>query len=194
MVADVNITSNENQSAYLAPEKPVWSAETPGMVSGKGAEVQPLYYQMIIYQDGTRVSSNKLGQKSGEWESTLEFRKAFLKSGTYTAQLLGYETDSYTDAVIESELSDSYEYVLPDSDARYYDERELAGLTASELRLARNEILARHGRKFKDTELQDYFNSKSWYRGIIEPDNFDFSVLNKYEVSNIEVIKKLENG
>ncbi|MBQ8118993.1 MAG: dockerin type I repeat-containing protein [Lachnospiraceae bacterium] len=114
MVADVNITSNQNQNVYLAPEKPVWSAETPGMVIGKGAEAQPLYYQMIIYQDGTRVSSNKLGKKSGEWESTQEFRKAFLKSGTYTAQVFGFETDSYTDAVTESELSDPFEYVLPD--------------------------------------------------------------------------------
>ena len=70
-------------------------------------------------------------------------------------------------------------YILPDS-------------SKSELRLARNEIFARHGRMFDDQELQDYFNSKSWYRGTIRPEDFSESMLSETEKANIETIKKYE--
>ena len=42
------------------------------------------------------------------------------------------------------------EYILPDSDSRYISENELGGMSSEQLRLARNEIFARHGRKFKE--------------------------------------------
>ena len=51
------------------------------------------------------------------------------------------------------------EYILPDSDSRYISENELGGMSSEQLRLARNEIFARHGRKFKDAQLQEYFNT-----------------------------------
>lgn len=68
---------------------------------------------------------------------------------------------------------------------------EVSGLSKSELRLARNEIFARHGRMFDDQELQDYFNSKSWYRGTIRPEDFSESMLSETEKANIETIKNM---
>ncbi len=85
------------------------------------------------------------------------------------------------------------DYILPDSDSRYYSEEELVGLTADELRIARNEIYARHGRKFDDVQLQSYFDSKDWYHGTIEPGDFTGdNVLNAYEKANIQTIQSLE--
>ena len=83
-------------------------------------------------------------------------------------------------------------YIFYDSDCRYLDKSELYGLSSWELRLARNEIYARHGRLFKDKNLQQYFNSCSWYNGYISPDSFNDNVLNKYEVYNIKLIKSFE--
>ena len=83
-------------------------------------------------------------------------------------------------------------YILPDSSKRILADSEVSGLTKSELRLARNEIFARHGRMFDDQELQDYFNSKSWYRGTIRPEDFSESMLSETEKANIETIKKYE--
>ena len=88
------------------------------------------------------------------------------------------------------------EYVLPDSDSRYYSESELLGMSAAELKLARNELYARHGRLFNNKELQSYFNSKSWYNGTIDPDSFDKrqeEIFNKYEKANRDLIVKLEH-
>ena len=65
--------------------------------------------------------------------------------------------------------------------------------TSSELE--ENEILARHGRRFNDQALQQYFDSKSWYNGTISPDEFDANLdsrLNDVERANIEIIKKYE--
>ena len=83
--------------------------------------------------------------------------------------------------------SDS-EYLLADSDSRYLTEDDLAGFTAEQCRLARNEIYARHGRRFSDPALQRYFDSLSWYNGTIEPSDFNDNVFNSYERANCILI------
>ncbi len=94
------------------------------------------------------------------------------------------------ESIIPAEDAD---YLVPDADTRYYSESELSGLDKDQLRIARNEIYARHGRKFKDSELQEYFDGKDWYNGTIAPDDFDDDgELNKYEKANIDLIKSLE--
>lgn len=93
------------------------------------------------------------------------------------------------------DLTQTSDWILPDSGLRYYSEAELSGLTKTQLRIARNEIYARHGRTFSDPLLQGYFNSKPWYRGMYSPTNFDNmmeGLLNDFEQRNIAVIQKLE--
>ena len=88
-----------------------------------------------------------------------------------------------------SEDDSSDDYILPYSDSEYLTEDDLDGLTPDEIRLACNELYARHGRKFKDADYQAYFNSKSWYHGTVEPDDFDdTAVFNKYELANRDFI------
>jgi len=41
---------------------------------------------------------------------------------------------------------------------------DLDSKTPKELRLLRNEIYARHGRKFKSKDLTETFSKQSWYR------------------------------
>ena len=73
-----------------------------------------------------------------------------------------------------------------------YTLQDLSILDSYGLKITRNEIFARHGRMFDDQELQDYFNSKSWYRGTIRPEDFSESMLSETEKANIETIKKYE--
>lgn len=82
--------------------------------------------------------------------------------------------------------------IFPLSSSTYLEISDVDGLTKEECRIARNEIYARHGRLFRDKSLQRYFNSKDWYDGYIEPDDFDESVLNKYEISNRDLIVEYE--
>lgn len=84
------------------------------------------------------------------------------------------------------------DYLLPGSDSAYITMADLKGFSAEECRIARNEIYARHGRKFKDQELQAYFDSKDWYHGTIEPDSFKEDMLNEYELANRDLIVEFE--
>ncbi len=86
----------------------------------------------------------------------------------------------------------SGDYVLPGSDSRQYTKAELSDLSDYELFLARNEIFARHGRIFQSDELQDYFESKSWYDGTVPAAQFTESVLNNTEIANADTIRAIE--
>lgn len=86
----------------------------------------------------------------------------------------------------------STDYILPTSNTALVSYDTLRPLSDWQLRLARNEIYARHGRRFNDAQLQAYFDSKSWYHGTIAPDAFDASVLNDTELANIARIQEVE--
>ena len=84
------------------------------------------------------------------------------------------------------------EYILPNSDSTYLSEADIEILSKDALKLARNEIYARHGRRFNDNALQEYFDSCSWYTGTILPEDFSESVLNEYEKANRDLITNYE--
>lgn len=86
------------------------------------------------------------------------------------------------------------DYVIPDSNVKYLSWSDVEGLSKEELRIARNEIYARHGRRFQSEDLQEYFESKDWYHGTINPSDFKESLLNDFEKKNAELIKKAEEN
>ena len=93
----------------------------------------------------------------------------------------------------EEESLEQQEYILPESNSRYLTNEDLEGMTAEQCRLARNEIYARHGRIFQDEELQAYFESFDWYEPRVQPDAFQESWLNEYEVANRDLIVEYES-
>ena len=94
----------------------------------------------------------------------------------------------------EVERAMDEDYILPGSDTREISESELYALSEQEVKYARNEIYARHGRRFKDEGLQNYFDSKSWYNGTISPDSFSESMLSKTERKNVQIIVEYEKS
>ncbi len=85
------------------------------------------------------------------------------------------------------------EYIFPDSASRNLTSDDVSGMDAETLRIGRNEIYARHGRRFKDSALQSYFESKSWYRPTDDSDSKIENSLNQYEKNNIKFIQSYEN-
>ena len=84
------------------------------------------------------------------------------------------------------------DYLLPDADIRYYTEDEISDMPVKILCYAKNEIYAKHRRKFQSEELQEYFDSQPWYYGKIEPGDFSESVFNEYEKANIQLLADKE--
>lgn len=95
------------------------------------------------------------------------------------------QTESVT---VPSTVAMNSEFILPDSSTRVLDKSELAGFSAEQCRLARNEIYAKHGRIFDDAGLQNYFNSRSWYHGTIPADKFSDTMLSDIEIQNRNLI------
>ena len=87
------------------------------------------------------------------------------------------------------------DYIFPDSDTRKLTVEDLDPIAddAQMLRLARNELYARHGRKFDAEDLQEYFLSKAWYSPDIEPGDFDEDMLTKVEKYNRDLIASYEH-
>lgn len=98
--------------------------------------------------------------------------------------------------VEEDESGVLEEYVLPASNTRMYTLEELSSLSLEQLRIARNEIYARHGREFSSEDLKNYFSSKSWYKPIYSAEEFDAMgdrELNEFEIANRDMIVELED-
>lgn len=91
-----------------------------------------------------------------------------------------------------SKQNDLTEYILPNSNSEYISYSDLEGLSQTEVSLARNEIYARHGRKFETDSIREYFEMKTWYEPSIDSDNFSESVFNNYEKDNIKTIINYE--
>ncbi|MCM8710082.1 YARHG domain-containing protein [Clostridium sp. SYSU_GA19001] len=104
-----------------------------------------------------------------------------------------YSPDAPTDSSAINNASENKDFILPDSDKKYLTDAEISILSLDDLKIARNEIFARHGFVFKTDKYVQYFGSKTWYT----PDpnyNGSESSLNEYEKANLKLIQKWENS
>jgi serine/threonine-protein kinase len=76
---------------------------------------------------------------------------------------------------------------------RYVSEVDLAEKTPWQLDVMRNSIFARHGRLFKSSELQVYFNQQPWYQPIYMPDDFPSELISPIEEKNTQFILDFQN-
>ena len=89
-----------------------------------------------------------------------------------------------------SPAATSNDYVLATSSTQLITESQLKNYDAGTIRLIRNEIYARHGLIFKSGDLQQYFSSKSWYKGTVS--NASAIKLNNIEKQNVDTIYAYE--
>lgn len=81
------------------------------------------------------------------------------------------------------------DFVLPQSSVQPLSPAAIAGLDKAQLRLARNEIYARHGRIFKSPDLAAHFAQFAWYRPVA-----DEVALNSVEQANVDLLQQAEAG
>ncbi|MEO1333937.1 MAG: YARHG domain-containing protein, partial [Myxococcota bacterium] len=66
------------------------------------------------------------------------------------------------------------------------DAQSLRLLSTKTLRHLRNGVYARHGRRFRDAELQNYFAAQAWYR---ENPEYTDALLNRMDRHNLKLIR-----
>lgn len=109
------------------------------------------------------------------------------------AQGLVQDKDAVMELLMETQNAvGAGDYIIADSNSRYLTAADISSLTIQQVNYAKNEIYARHGRRFQSNELQNYFDSKTWYQGTIEPSAFNVNVLNAYEKKNAELLSNRE--
>ncbi len=142
------------------------------------------------------VSDNKDSKKvsemdSDEYKKRTEGMKDNVTSDENAEDLNDYDNSNLYDDDYSGN-SQKNKYLLPDSAKRKLKKSDLVGLSKKELRIARNEIYARHGRRFNDKDLQEYFESQAWYEGTVPADEFSEDVLSSIEKKNALFIKHFE--
>ena len=91
--------------------------------------------------------------------------------------------------------SEGYEWkldgpvVIADSSTRELTPADAASLTKQQARLARNEIFARKGLRFKDPQLREVFGRYAWYRPTS-----DVVELSPIEKANVALLKSAEDA
>lgn len=178
--------------------------------SGNTVEIIKNYYLNLISEKKWTIT--RQGKTAGYDDYYVTFT-----DNTFTDELeiTKYETDDYT--TISHQLSgenlkadgiyvpssgnssapsasstaatNSTDYVISDSNSREISKSELINLTPWQLKVARNEIYARHGRPFVHQDLQCYFATKSWYS--VDP-NYNVSSISYTENKNIATIQAYE--
>lgn len=159
---------------------------------------QPNIPEQADGQESHQITQKSNQQSQGSSQSNTD--PAYNEYNNYTSK---NEYNSYTNnneynSYTRNNSSSSNKtggYIISYSSDVLLTSSDIQGLSKQQLRYARNEIYARHGRKFQSQDLRNYFNSKSWYRGVIEPSNFnDKTMLTNIEIKNIQFLKSVEDS
>lgn len=167
-------TNQSHQAEETSPAMiPEMTKAEPAATSTAAAEstrsVEPVYFE------------------SNEQYDVLD-QKMILARNNYYAQIAG-DFSEYMQGV--TDVGVFYYTLFSQTDERYYTAKDFSGASADILKLAKNEIYARHGRMFQDRELYEYFLSRMWYEPLYAPEEFDESCLNEYERANIDLLVSL---
>ena len=104
---------------------------------------------------------------------------------------LDHESDSLYIAPIEQPAIGRDNSLLTALSTRLLTADDVRGMSAQELRIWRNTIFARHGRRFASADLQEHFGTQDWYR----PRYDDVThMLNEFERRNVEFIQRHESN
>lgn len=110
--------------------------------------------------------------------------------GTAAASDDSDDEDDYDDEDDDSDYSDA-DYIFPDSSDESISADDIADLSNEDLRIAINEIYARHGYCFPASqEMRDYFDGKDWYEPDPDVDDMTKVKLSKTEKKNIDKMSK----
>ena len=192
------VFNGDNNSEVVSAEQEVIKVVTPGK-----SELR-LNDRISLSAEGYVKNGSKKPEKVKEKEKKKEEKKEVEEKEEAKEEEREVEEREEAKEEVKEEEGEtttgslSGDYICPTSNTQLLTSADIAGLSAQELNYAKNEIYARHGRKFDSPELQNYFNSKRWYNGIYDGKDFDAnysnSLLSDIEKKNAEILRAAENG
>lgn len=167
-------------------------ALSPGMM--KLFQSTPITVQMLtnVSIAHLRLLRNEVYARHGRPFQTPWLAEYFKQQPWYTSRN-GYSDNelSATERANLALITQREEELHQSLGTRLLTVEDVRGLLPEDARRLRNEIYARHGRRFQDPKLQHYFASFSWYK---PNDSFRESQLNETERANATLISQYEHG
>lgn len=183
-------------TSLLTLALPVWAVEYSGQVT-QGKQAQTAIQKLICspdlfgadkgcHLDAVRIIDNwAFVSWSGENMGGMSILK---KQGTSWKHMIGGGGAMIVQNAIEGGVpKDKAEFLVPVT--RYTDPADLRNLSDWELLVMRNEVYARHGRRFQNARLKAYFATWPWYK--VNP-NYHDGLLTAAEKKLIDTIIKVE--
>ena len=111
-----------------------------------------------------------------------------------TKDIQAWHYDMYVEDNIDYSLVTLPGFIFPNSDTEEIPDSAIKALSDEDLRMAINEIWARHGYIFRNKDILDYYRQFDWYEEKIPADEWDSHgqdyYLNSIEKKNIEKMTK----
>ncbi|MBO4473513.1 MAG: YARHG domain-containing protein [Clostridiales bacterium] len=176
LVYEVDITyGNQGTDTFY------WYVGFPGVY--QGGELDMTYFDPPWYEIG-RNGWTANGVESVDeliYQITGEY-------GYYYEVRVGENSDPGTSAT----TSNSDGFIFPDSDTDEIPDADIKALSDEDLRMAINEIWARHGYIFRNKDILEYYRQFDWYEEKVTADEWDKNGQEKY-LNDVELhnIKKL---
>lgn len=150
-------------------------------------------------REGDRVEKSFHDKKPKDGTEIIGETEAESVWSTETMAMEATEADPFASETETSDSDDVFKnknagYIFPDSDTRKLTEEEIEDMLDRskdplwDIRIAINELYARHGRIFDTPEIKEYFEKQEWYEGTIEGKEFD-EHQNEY-LSDIEIYNR----
>ena len=146
------------------------------------------YTLAVDNQSGWVFTRAKAGWKVDYVSHEMATFLAVRKPNGDCVYFLTQTTDNLATCVAQQKVAEEHE-VSWMMENRLLNAAYLGQFTKAQLRLMRNEILARHGWVFQSQDLKDYFGSQPWYQPLGNNYSVKLSVI---EQTNLELITSEE--
>ena len=180
--ATTTVAAVENTTAAVATvAQPTSTAESPSSIAETTVAASETATSAL---ESTRSVEPVYFEGS---EGDILAQKMALGRENYYAQVAG---DFFEHVKGHTDIN-NFDQLFRHTADRYFTAEDFADCSEDILKLAKNEIYARHGRMFLDREIYEYFLTRMWYEPTYAPEEFDESCLNEYEKANIELLVSL---
>jgi hypothetical protein len=187
------LLNKENKGLKVSEELAKSIDDTQVATTGDTPEVKVVepeedYSDVVItVVDPSGYAESIKDWSAAEIEAAASERDSYLSSNKYWPAVESYWKDSR--AVTGTAIRCTY---LFDTSNKVYQASDFLGVPAEVIRVAKNEIYARHGYSFKDTELYNYFMGQVWYTPSVMPADFSEEVFTETEVKNLDLLNSLD--
>lgn len=122
-----------------------------------------------------------------EFIAKVQERNTFQENCSFYNEIISYRERVLLTTDVSVVINPIFE-----TDKKYYSKEDFKDCSKNVLLVVRNEIYARYGRIFKNEDLNNYFKAQLWYEPRFKEEEFNASILNDYEIKNIETIIAVE--